>query len=902
MQPRKFDSGERTSLNPLTGHTRLLLWFAAPLMLVGCSQEGHPFDSKQQPSVVDPSVFISEFHYDNLGADIGEGVEVSGIAGTDLSEFTIVLYNGESGAPYRVFSLSGVIPDHEGGRGSSVLTLPGNGMQNGSPDGVALVHSDATLGETVLEFLSYEGSFTATSGPAKGLTSQDVGVKETPSSPVGESLQLIQQGAAMTWTGPIAETFGALNGGSGSGDSGDEEDDSDEDNSAHAPMLGSCGDSSTAISTVQGPGSSSSLSGQPVELEGVVVGDFPGREHLRGFFVQSEVPDTDPLTSEGVFVFAGESTFDVALGQKVRVAGTVHEDFGLTQVSARAVLDCGVGTLPDPTALPLATALKLATGDVVQLEALEGMRVTASDLIATETYDLARYGEVTLSASGRLFNPANGTAVGPADNARRRILLDDGSELQNPESIPYLSPDKTLRLGDRLPSLDAILSFSFGTYRLHPIARENVNFVRDNPRTQTPPDVGGDIRVASLNVLNYFTTLGERGANSRSEFERQRAKLVSTIVALDADVLGLMEIENDSATARRPQALDNLVAAVNASLGGEIYARAPDPRTTGSDVIRTALIYKRDVLTALDLSIADESPIHNRLPIAQEFSYQGHDFSVVVNHFKSKTSCPKNSSDPNADHGQGCWNALRTEQATALLAFISQLKKASRSQDVVVLGDLNSYPLEDPITTLRAGGLTHLIAELPEHEQYSYSFNGEAGVLDYAFTTPSLEVTGTTIWHINADEPRFLDYNTEANPPFAFSPDPFRSSDHDPVVIGLSWESSPLRLMTNLIATTQGYARDARLHWRTHSSWTTLLRRAEISLAEGFEVQVKRPQIARRYFADAEQRLKTFEVQVALHTRYSSLSADPARDLLDRSQTLRRLIATPLDGEAERSD
>jgi predicted extracellular nuclease len=107
---------------------------------------------------------------------------------------------------------------------------------------------------------------------------------------------------------------------------------------------------------------------------------------------------------------------------------------------------------------------------------------------------------------------------------------------------------------------------------------------------------------------------------------------------------------------------------------------------------------------------------------------------------------------------------------------------------MLVIGDLNSYGQEDPIDTLVSGGLVNQLAKyVPLAERYSYVFDGQSGYLDHALATGSLsgQVRGATVWHINADEPRVLDYNTEFNPAYLYNPDKFRSSDHDPIVVGL---------------------------------------------------------------------------------------------------------------------
>ena len=149
-----------------------------------------------------PDVHINELHYDNTGTDTGEMIEVAGPAGTDLTNWTIVLYNGNGGGTYGVIALSGILSDQKAGVGT--LAFEAVGLQNGSPDGLALIAPD---GSTVVEFLSYEGEIIATNGPANGMTSTDIGVAEPSSTPIGESLQIIEG----VWVGPIPNTFGAIN-------------------------------------------------------------------------------------------------------------------------------------------------------------------------------------------------------------------------------------------------------------------------------------------------------------------------------------------------------------------------------------------------------------------------------------------------------------------------------------------------------------------------------------------------------------------------------------------------------------------------------------------------------------------------------------------------------------------
>jgi len=155
------------------------------------------------------AVFINEIHYDNASSDVNEGFEIAGPAGTDLSTYTVTKYNGSNNSVYGDISLSGVIPDHSGGYGVIWFGLPANGLQNGSPDGLALDNNG-----TLIQFLTYEGSIVASDGPAVGVTSVDIGVRETSSTPEGESLQLVGSGTTyedFTWNGPFANTNDAIN-------------------------------------------------------------------------------------------------------------------------------------------------------------------------------------------------------------------------------------------------------------------------------------------------------------------------------------------------------------------------------------------------------------------------------------------------------------------------------------------------------------------------------------------------------------------------------------------------------------------------------------------------------------------------------------------------------------------
>ncbi len=503
-----------------------------------------------------------------------------------------------------------------------------------------------------------------------------------------------------------------------------------------------------------------------------------------------------PPHGDGIFVFDPDAPALVE-GDVVRVTGTVVEFFGLTEIAdVSSIGDCSDGAGPAPT------ALDLPAGDAAR-ERVEGMLVAvAGPLEATETFTLARFGELAVSADGRLFQPTNDTGDDAAEqlqNNMRRLIIDDGSDVQNPAVVPFTDVDgAVIRLGDTVNGVVGVMSYGFDAWRLQPTEEPTVT--RSNPRAASAGEVGGDVRVASFNVLNYFTTIDlpgavtdtgddPRGADSDAEFERQRAKIVAAILELDAGIVGLMEIENDA----DDHAVDDLVGALNAAAGEARYVAVEEPDTGGglfgTDAIKVAMIYQPDAVVPMGgaSTIQDAAFVNARLPLAQQFrpATGGQPFTVVVNHFKSKGCAGASGANADQGDGQSCFNADRVAQAQALIELIDSLQ----DKDVLITGDLNSYGEEDPIDALEAAGFVDLIdTRLPEADQYTYVFQGQAGYLDHALVSPRLarRITGVDIWHVNADEALFLDYNTEFNPAGFYDGSPFRSSDHDPVLVGVA--------------------------------------------------------------------------------------------------------------------
>jgi predicted extracellular nuclease len=285
-----------------------------------------------------------------------------------------------------------------------------------------------------------------------------------------------------------------------------------------------------------------------------------------------------------------------------------------------------------------------------------------------------------------------------------------------------------------------------------------------------------------------------RGADTTEEFERQRAKIIAALEAIDADVVGLIEIENNEY-----EAVADLVAGLNDAVGAGTYGYV-DTGYIGDDAIKVAFIYKTAIVSLVgDYALLDESvdsrfiDSKNRPALAQTFmdNNTGGVFTAVVNHLKSKGSPCDDIGDPDLGDGAGNCNATRTAAALALVDWLATDPTDSGDADFLIIGDLNSYDKEDPIDALIVGGYNDMVYNYIGENAYSYVFDGQLGYLDHALANDALaeEMTGVTIWHINADEASLIDYDMTYKKDAQdalFAPDPYRSSDHDPVVIGMN--------------------------------------------------------------------------------------------------------------------
>ena len=602
-----------------------------------------------------------------------------------------------------------------------------------------------------------------------------------------------------------------------------------------APAAGA----SIAISAIQGTSNVSPVAGETVTTRGVITASFP-TGGFDGYYLQTPgtggALNSEHVASDGIFIYSPQTVASATVGALVEVTGLVSEYFGLTQLT---VGTGGMTALTGPFAAPTAVSSMLPTGD--NREALEGMLVRPSTAYTvTDNYNTNIYGSVVLAQGSSPFvQPTSIVRPGSeereellADYAARSFTLDDGSTLNfrtaanTSTPIPYLSTTNPVRIGAPVTfSAPVVLDYRFSAWNLQPttqLTAANAKAVQPatfgNTRAVLPKEVGGDATLASFNVLNYFATTGAelgtcryyndregnpitvrggcdaRGAANTANFERQQAKIVSAINSLDADVVSLEEVENSAAFDKpRDFALSRLTTALNTAAGSAVWSFVPSPSAppTPEDVIRTAFIYRAADIELVGQSriLDDPAFVNARRPLAQAFQLVGggasSGFIAIVNHFKSKGS-GSGPGNTDAGDGQGASNASRVAQAEALVAFASEFSTAQGIDRVLLSGDFNAYLEEDPIRVITDAGYVDLGSTTAKS---SYSYDGMTGSLDHIFASNAAQsaVSGVDIWNINSVESIALEYSRfNSNVTNFYQPNAYRSSDHDPILVGLN--------------------------------------------------------------------------------------------------------------------
>ncbi|WP_166970057.1 ExeM/NucH family extracellular endonuclease [Brevibacterium atlanticum] len=827
-----------------------------------------PLDPAGAATVADADTPAGDTHISEIAYTLDtDFVEIAADPGTDVSGWTVGSVT--RGGSVQAQENTTTVPEDTtvGDSGALALEVPiTNSVRAGSAADGDYGSSAFVIDESgaLLDFQQIGGTVggkgvtgtknTFTPDPVIGQDAEPTGATASG----GDSIQLVDD----AWTS-ASPTPNALpdSDDDGDGDDGDGDDDGD----------GTTPGEVTPIADIQSTGEESPLQGKKVTTRGIVTAAYP-EGGLDGYYIQTPgsggPDDATPGASDGVFVYSPDTVADVDIDDHVEVTGTVSERYGQTQISVSV---SGLTTLDEP-----AEAVKpdedAFPDDPAEREALEGMLLQPGEaLTVADNYNTNTYGEVVLATGEGTLPQATdverpGSPEAKAleqENLEREVVLDDGATVNFLKSdtdvpLPYLSKDAPVRVGASASfTSPVVLGFDHEKWRFQPTTRltgDNAEAVQPtrftDTRTDAPESVGGQVSLASFNVLNYFTTTGDqldgceyyddregnhitvrggcdtRGAATEESLKRQETKIVTAINKVDTSVVSLMEIENSAAFGEdRDAALSTLVDRLNEAAGAEKWAFVPSPTQVPSDedVIRNAQIYQpaevapQGVSTILD----DEDAFSNaREPLSQAFApkdsagevEKDKTFVTITNHFKSKGSGEGPGNEDSGD-GQGASNADRVMQAKSLVDFAADRQEAADSDFVYLLGDFNSYTQEDPMQVFYEAGYKDVAAEKTKKSTYVYqsrtgsldhvlaldtSTDGDASTgaqntgTEAALPSSGFDaITGADVWNINSVEPLALEYSRfNYNVADLFAPDQFRASDHDPVVVGLFDEDS----------------------------------------------------------------------------------------------------------------
>ncbi|MCF2855866.1 ExeM/NucH family extracellular endonuclease [Pseudoalteromonas sp. SMS1] len=748
---------------------------------------------------VHASLIVSEYVE---GSSYNKAIELfnTSESALDLSEYTLKFYfNGKTTSGMTIALEGSLAPDSTHvvvhARASEALRLKAQQQKDGSwfngDDAVTLEHNGV-----VIDSLGQVGYDPGSAWSDQGVSTKDKSLLRASTIIEGDTIINDEFIPSVQWTALDKDDFSDIGKHSSGGP-------------VEPPSL-VCDESNVFIHQIQGESASSPMVDEQVQIQGVVTASLQQDGQLKGFFVQEEAAEQDDnnLTSEGIFV--NYAATPVSVGEIIKVSGTVKEVYGQTQLNnVSGIARCGNGAV-----VSLDVTLPAPNG----LEPFEGMLVSiTNEMVVNDTYGLKRYGEIKLGTE-RLYqgtqiaNPGAEANAVEANNQLKELTLDDGSTLQNPEIIPYPTPEldayNTIRLGDKVSAIEGPIGYAYSQYRIHPV--NTPQFTQTNPRNEKPiVAIEGNLRIASTNVLNFFNGDGagagfptSRGADSAEEYQRQKAKLVSAMIDMDADVIGLLEMENDGFS--QLSALAQLTDALNDNDPENNYAYVDfQVDQIGTDAIMSAIVYRSNKVKEVGVpAFTDAVPFDygNRPPVMQSFEdvTTGDVFNVVINHLRSKGSCSSAEGlDQDQNDGQGCWNQTRINAVNVLNSWLETSPTTVEDEDTIILGDFNAYALEDPIKTVEGLGYRNLAEFLTtKNNGYSYVFKGRLGSLDHAFASEAManKVVAVSNWHINADEPVALDYNveykSEKHQQSLYAGHSYRSSDHDPIIIELQTEDT----------------------------------------------------------------------------------------------------------------
>ncbi|WP_298773195.1 extracellular exonuclease ExeM [uncultured Shewanella sp.] len=840
------------------------------------------------PTLAQADVFISEYVE---GSANNKAIELynSGEVAVDLSTYSLVRYKDGATDASAMVTLEGEIapgavkvvahPSADLGLDASVDVLEGGLSFNGG-DSVALLNGDTPVDVVGAVPAANDWGKDVTLARSSDVTSGSVAFQES------------------QWTALDKDTFSGL--GSFAGAAGG--DTPIETPVEEVPFV--CeGQTLTPIYTVQGSGAYSPLivkgdnevldegqfeSASEVTVKGIVTAR--GESLNKGFYLQDAIGDGIDETSDGIFVYLGEAAPEtIKPGVEVCVQGLVKEYHGMTQIDIKDEQKMEVGEQGDVLA---ATSFYVNEGDSLEaaLERFEGMKIkleATSELLVSRSfsrdYDEGRNNMVLshkapLMKPTQVYAPLSEEAIALVEaNSQNQLFVESDYKAES-GVVPYFSEFNAetgyIRVGDTIADVEGMVGYGSNSsnssnspnkYRLVVTnALEETNFIHNNDRLETPEAASlGDIRVASFNVLNFFTDAiggdanpsdSNRGATGVAEMLLQRTKIVNAILAMNADIVGLMEIENNGFGEN--SAIQNLLTALNAGLEKEqayqfieiTDADKYEGEYLGSDAIAVGMLYRPSSVTPAGDAFVIETPEqhveanilsrigaegepdnpaydkYQRHSLAQTFTINDESLTVVVNHLKSKGSACLEDwlvEEENADPAdlQGRCNEFRVSAATVIGDALSDVEG-----DILVIGDLNAYGMEDPVrvltdydaetsdnaiftashTTLggepfdveareikQGYGFINLNTQAHGSATYSYTYNGELGNLDHALGNASVAERMVAIedWHINSVESNLFEYSSKYTGKLEKSHNAFSASDHDPVIIALDYSA-----------------------------------------------------------------------------------------------------------------
>ncbi len=543
-------------------------------------------------------------------------------------------------------------------------------------------------------------------------------------------------------------------------------------------VLTNCPDPTTPIAGIQGDGGESPVSGQQVTVQGVVTLIQDGQ----GLYIEEPRSDADRNTSNALFIQTDQLPAGVESGSLISIQGTVQE-IGEQRDSLTALTDIGDPVLcASGQALPL-TDVSLPLDEPAR-ESLEGMRIRINDeLVVTGVYQFEQ-GKFTLSSNELLYVPTEVMKPGPAtvDQLGRNRAA----------ALPVLLPDSmgfpTLVVsGTTVDQVTGVLAHESRGKRL---TLQSISSFSSSDFAASTATSSDSLRIVGMNLHNYFNGDGKgqgfptpRGAETIGEFHRQRDRIGAAIEVLDPHVLAVMELENDGFSPN--SAAQDFIRLANQVTQETWAVSRPVDDNTGTDKITVGLFYRTDRLKAVGPSQTLTGPEfkRSRQPQAQLFQQLpgGESLLIVVNHLKSKGSCPDSGENADQKDGQGCWNPMRRISAEKMSAWSKELAASMGTDNILILGDMNAYRNEDPVNAIRDAGFTELM-ETNQLPTYSFVYSSQHGTLDYAFASDALlgQVQQAYIWHVNAAFPSHMEL-----------PQPWLGfSDHDPVIVELRLRQS----------------------------------------------------------------------------------------------------------------